>query len=161
MAIRKVRLKGLRGNYQNGYAEGEVVYRKYKKEWHIYVQASQNMYGLRYSRERITMAHNSIAYVEAHEDLQEALKKAGKPLSTINDKVNNPRLGLHDIEISYDDVKGVIKSHKILVKDPVNIKLHKEVIKERAEIYSKLDTFGVFLSNAGNKLTCLLSKRKK
>lgn len=161
MAIKKVTLNGLRGNYQSGYRVGDTVFRKYKKEWHIYTIASENSLKVRFvAGPRVVKAANAITYIHANPDLAQALAKAGKPLTTINDKIDNARWGLSDIEIHFNDKDGTIVGHKINVKTPEDIKAHKELVKERKEQYQKLPSFGAFLAFTDSHLTYLLSEEK-
>jgi hypothetical protein len=155
-----IRLKGLRGNYQSDYEAGDVVFRKYKKEWHIYTTTVYSKFGGR-AVEQVRKASNAPLYIEANEDLALALKKVGKPLTTINDKIDNERLGFQEIEITYNPNNGKILKHKIHAKSVEDIKTHKELVKERFEHYEKMPEFGAFMTIANSKLTYKLSDEKE
>lgn len=150
MATKKVNLTGLRGNYKNDYLIGEVVFRKYQKQWHIYTSCKNVPWGVSPAKDRVTMAPNSLPYVKEHDDLRDALMKAGKPLTTINDKTDNVRWGLSDIVIEYDTETGLIVGHKLTVASPDDIKTHREVVKARKEHYNKMPSFATFLANAND-----------
>jgi hypothetical protein len=153
--FKTVQLRGLRGNYQNGYAVGEVVYRKYNREWHIYTTTPQLRFGSRTSIDRVQRASNDVEYVEAHPDLQAALKRAAKPVTTINDKVNNGRPSLACISIMYDPSTGNIIGHSIAEGVTHTAEEKKEKLKE----YDSITNFGTFLGIATRiKLTFKSSK---
>jgi hypothetical protein len=159
MRKERVTLRGLKGNEKNSYHVGDIVYRKYNKEWHIYVRHVEISFGYGKPISTTVKAINSVDYVNSNPDLLEALKKAGKPLSNINDKEDNVRLGIRDIEIHYDPRSAAITKHKIKAGSPEKIKVHKDIVKEREEIYSKLSTFGSFMSILNYNLTYELSNQ--
>lgn len=158
MTIKKATLKGLRGNYQENYTVGEVVFRKYKKEWHIYTSATSPN-GRPAVTARTIMAPNSIKFVGDNPELEEALRKAAKPISTINDKRDNFRVTLSQIEIEYDNRSGELTGYRFKGTSAEEIKTHEQEMKARKEVYSKIPVFGAFLGIVPSyKLTYELSR---
>jgi hypothetical protein len=156
--FKKATLRGLKGNYSGGYAVGDVVYRKYGKQWYIYTSRMTTSWGSSRATELVSMAGNSIQYVNNNPDLLEALKKACKPISTINDKIDNDRWSLKDFVISFDPDTGNIMGHEIKVASAEEILSQKQAEKARLEEYNKMPTYGAFLGIGSYKLTYDLRK---
>jgi hypothetical protein len=131
MKYKTFRLNGLKANYGRTYAVGDTVYRKYNREWHIYVPF-ETSHGT-----SIRRASNDHAYITTN--LLEDMKKLAKPISTINDKTDNARPKLNDVELIYDPTTNRIVGHNI--NSVERIKRIEEAKKE----YDTMEGFGVFL----------------
>ena len=133
MKYETFRLNGLKANYKReGYKAGDIVYRKYGREWHIYVPYPTT-HGI-----SIRRALNDNDYV-IHNILDD-IKKLAKPISTINDKVDNLRTKVSDIEIIYDPDTNRIIGHNITSAERL------KRIEETKKEYEEMEGFGVFLA---------------
>jgi hypothetical protein len=132
-------LTGLRANKLplESYKIGDVVHRKYGKEWHIYVPVVNS-----FDKHVIRRAINDHSYVPEH--LEHHLKARCRPLTKINDKVDNPRPMLGDIIIKVDTKSGRIIGHRFhyaTAKAPVT----EEDKTAREAHYAEMPSYGVFL----------------
>lgn len=134
---RKITLRGLKANY-NTYEEGDVVYRKYNREWHIYV--STNNFG----RKRVERFHNDDIFVKANPALLAALKLASRPFSQINDKIDNHRRNIGKITITGNASTRMITAFE--VSDTLPAAVAKKVSKADKKLLEEHPHFAVFLS---------------
>lgn len=132
MKYETFRLNGLKANYKRAYNQGDTVYRKYNREWHIYANVP-TPHGT--TVRRISNDHNYITT-----NLLDEMKKLAKPISTINDKKDNYRPKIEDVEIIYDPETNRIIGHNITSAE--RIKRTEEAKKE----YEAMEGFGVFLA---------------
>lgn len=140
--MKTIQLNGLKANYRLGrYKEGDVVYRKYGREWHIYLA-----YVGRGGTQSIMRATNDREFINENEELLEALKKAAKPFSQIDDKADNDRPLLGNISITYNERTLRITKYSIDYDGITSKTVAPTAAATKRAMYEALETFGAFLS---------------
>jgi hypothetical protein len=144
MALEKVRLHGLYGNYKSKYDEGSVVYRKYGSEWHVYVPFK----GGRLSGVR--RAINDDQFIKTN--ILPEIKKLARPYSTINDKKDNLRLNISQVTLTVDTDTLMIVGYEIGgVSMTTKDALTEEQKEANKAIYESSPLFGAFLATPNTK----------
>lgn len=132
MKYETFRLSGLKANYKRSYEQGDIVYRKYNREWHIYANVPTTHGTV------VRRISNDHSYITTN--FLDEMKKLAKPISTINDKKDNHRPKLEDVELIYDPTTNRIIGHN--VNSVERIKRIEEAKKE----YETMEGFGVFMA---------------
>lgn len=140
MAIVEIKLNGLKGNKKgrDAYEAGDVVKRKYGREWHIYIPVDSTL-----SHETLIRRANN-DQIFADTVLGDILTKAAKPSTTINDKIDNSRPNISTIYITVNTETRQILDYRLEgAMRPVK-EIKEEAIIIKKTMYNELEHFGAF-----------------